>query len=151
MVTPAPEARRNSVAVWFAAHTVAVLVGAAIILVALIGAIFFTMNSGAPSAGTITQVTYSQTQAGTNASPVDVVVTSNTKIRALDKLLTKYEIQPGVTDTLGGPSGCVGGLTSNVKLDYTDGKTAEFSTYVCGDENPEFSIALSDLLASWAK
>ncbi|MBK5237969.1 MAG: hypothetical protein JJE28_02530 [Actinomycetales bacterium] len=136
---------------WFRAHTVAVLVGAAIILVAIIATIFIMMNSTTPSAATITKVTYSQTQAGTKAVPVGVVVTSDTKIRALETLLTTYKIQPGVTDTIGESTGCVGGLTSKVALEYSDGKTAEFSTYVCGTENPAFSVAVSDLLASWAK
>lgn len=136
---------------WFRAHTVAVLVGAVVILVALIAAIVIGLNSGTPTGETITQVTYSQTQAGTQAAPVGVVVTGSAKIRALEKLLTTYNIQPGVTDTLGESTGCVGGLTSKVALEYSDAKTAEFSTYVCGTENPAFSVAVSDLLASWAK
>ena len=136
---------------WFKAHTVTVLVGAAIILLAIIGVIFFSLNSTTtPAMATITKVTYSQTQAGTNAAPVNVVITSSTKITALEKLLTTYEIQPGVTDTLGSSTGCVGGLTSKVTLDYNDGKKANFSTYVCGTDNPKFSVALSELLASWA-
>jgi len=136
---------------WFRAHTVAVLVGAAIILVAIIGVALFALNNtGGPSAS-ITQVTYSQTQAGTNAKPDDVVVTSNTRITELQRLLTTYNITPGVTDTLGDSGGCVGGLTSTVTLEYSDGKSSEFSTYVCGKDSPKFSVALSDLLASWAK
>jgi hypothetical protein len=126
------------------------LVGAVIILIAIIAAVFFTLNSGSPSAATITKVTYSQTQAGTNSAPVNVEVRRATRISALEELLATYRVQPGVTDTLGESSGCVGGLTSNVTLEYSDGETAEFSTYVCGTDNPEFSVAVSDLLASWA-
>jgi hypothetical protein len=136
---------------WLKAHTVGVLIGAAIVLIAVIAVIFVAVNSGTPSRATITKVTYSQTQTGTNTMPVNVDVTRATRITALQELLTTYNIQPGVTDTLGKSTGCVGGLTSNVTLDYSDGETAEFSTYVCGTENPEFSVAVSDLLASWAR
>ena len=136
---------------WLKKHTVAVLVGVAIILVAIIVTIFCTVSSGTPSAATtITKVTYSQTQAGTNTAPANIVITSETKIRALQALLTTYNVQPGLTDTLGGSAACVGGLTSNVALDYADGNTAKFSSYVCGNDNPEFSVAISNLLASWA-
>ncbi len=134
---------------WLKAHTVGVLVAAAIILAAIVGVALFALTNVPAAAPVISQVTYSQTQAGTNATPADVVVTSASRMSALQALLTKYDVQPGVTDTLGASSGCVGGLTSNVKLTYTDGKTAEFSTYVCGSDNPEFSTAVSDLLASW--
>ena len=136
---------------WFRAHTVAVLVSAAVILVAIIGVALFALNNSASPTATISQVTYSQTQAGTNTKPVDVVVTSSTKIAELQQLLTTYNITPGVTDTVGDAGGCVGGLTSNVKLEYSDGTSAEFSTYVCGKDSPKFSVALSDLLVSWAK
>lgn len=136
---------------WLKSHTVGVLVGAAIILIAVIVGIFFASTSGTPTNATITKITYSQTQAGTNAKPVNVEVTRATKINALQELLTTYNIQPGVTDTLGESTGCVGGLTSTVTLEYSDGETAEFTIYVCGTENPEFSVAISDLLASWAR
>jgi hypothetical protein len=136
---------------WLKAHTVSVLVGAAVVLIGIIAAIFFTLSTGSAPAADITKITYSQTQAGTNSAPLSVTVTGNTKIRALEELLTTYNVDPGVTDTLGDAAGCVGGLTSNVTLEYSDGETAEFSTYVCGAENPEFSVAVSDLLASWAQ
>ena len=134
---------------WLKAHTVGVLVAAAVILAAIVGVTLFALASVPAATPAISQVTYSQTQAGTNAKPVDEVVTSATRISALQALLTKYNVQPGVTDTLSNSSGCVGGLTSNVTLDYADSTTAEFSTYLCGSDNPEFSTAVFDLLASW--
>jgi hypothetical protein len=134
---------------WLKAHTVGVLVTAAIILAAIVGATLFVLTNVPATTPGISQVTYSQTQAGTNSDPVDKVVTSSTRISALQDLLTQYKVEPGVTDTLGNSSGCVGGLTSNVTLDYTDGTTAEFSTYLCGSDNPKFSTALFELLASW--
>jgi hypothetical protein len=136
---------------WLKAHALGVLVSAAIVLIAVIAVIFVAVNSGTPSRVTITKVTYSQTQAGTNTKPVNVDVTRAARFKALQELLTTYNIQPGVTDTLGESTGCLGGLTSNISLAYSDGETAEFGTYVCGTKNPEFSVAVSDLLASWAR
>ena len=136
---------------WFRTHTVSVLVSAAVILLAIIGVTLFALNNNTSPSAEVTQVTYSQTQAGTNAQPVDVVVTSSARITKLEDLLSTYNITPGVTDTVGDSGACVGGLTSNVKLDYSDGTSSEFSTYVCGKDSPKFSVALSDLLVSWAK
>ncbi len=150
MVAPELEPSPRTFAAWLRAHTIAVLLVAVVALLAIIGVTLFAMNQSTTAAPVIASVTYSQTQAGTNSAADAVVITSPSKIAQLQKLLTTFNIDPGVTKTDGASNGCVGGLSSNVKLDYTDGQSAEFATYVCGNENPEFSVALSDLLASWA-
>lgn len=136
---------------WFKAHTIGVLVGAVIVLAAIIGFTLFAMNASSKVTPVISQVTYSQSQTGTNTAPVDVVVTNAAQLRQLGDLLAKFTINPGVTDTLGTANGCVGGLTSTVAIQYSNAPSAQFSTYVCGTDNPEFSVALSKLLAGWSK
>ncbi len=150
MVAPELEPSPRTLSAWLRAHTVAVLLAAVVVLLAIIGVTLFAMNQSTTEARAISSVTYSQTQAGTNSAVDAVVVTSPSKIAQLQKLLTTFNVEPGVTNTDGTSNGCVGGLSSNVTLDYTDGTSAQFETYVCGKENPEFSVELSDLLASWA-
>ena len=105
-------------------------------------------SSAAPTpTATLVEVTHSQSKAVPDFDSSEQRETDADRLAELQGLIEEYDWSSSVVPQ--DLDGCTGGTSTDLKLTWSDGTTDEWGTYRCGGDNPEFVVALTELIASW--
>lgn len=131
------------------AGKVALWVGGAVIVVAIVVVTIVATRPG-PWNGTLTSVSYSQSQAVPGFDGSTHTTTEAGRLAALQRVLRSDGWHPA--DTGSDPTnGCAGGITTHLTMRLGDGTTSKLDTYRCGNDNDRLTMDVTSLVSAWRK
>jgi hypothetical protein len=132
------------------ARKAALWIGAAVVAVAIVVAIVIVVVRPGPWTGTITSVTYRQSQAVPGFDDSPKTTTDPQQLDALTEVLRDDGWHPGASVIEARP-GCAGGVTTRLQLTLGDGTKTMLQTYSCGSDNSRLTTDVTNLVSGWRK